>query len=106
VCPFLVLKALEETPRVSGSHYFWTGNGKTESIVRSWQSRLPTPFELAEVSKGQGNMLSHRFRDTFAVELLLTGVPIERVSILLGHQSVRVAEKHYNPWVRSRQEQL
>jgi len=28
------------------------------------------------------------------------------VSILLGHQSVRVTEKHYNPWVRSRQEQL
>jgi hypothetical protein len=25
---------------------------------------------------------------------------------LLGHQSVRVTEKHYNPWVRSRQEQL
>jgi histone acetyltransferase (RNA polymerase elongator complex component) len=24
----------------------------------------------------------------------------------LGHQSVRVTEKHYNPWVRSRQEQL
>jgi hypothetical protein len=33
-------------------------------------------------------------------------VPIERVSILLGHQSVRVTERHYNPWVRSRQEQL
>ena len=31
---------------------------------------------------------------------------MERVSILLGHQSVRVTEKHYNPWVRSRQEQL
>ena len=53
-----------------------------------------------------GNAVSHRFRDTFAVELLLAGVPIERVSILLGHQSVRVTEKHYNPWVRSRQEQL
>jgi hypothetical protein len=35
------------------------------------------------------------------VELLLAGVPIERVSVLLGHQSVRVTEK-----VRSRQEQL
>ena len=28
------------------------------------------------------------------------------VSILLGHQSVRITEKHYAPWVRSRQEQL
>jgi hypothetical protein len=33
-------------------------------------------------------------------------VPIERVSILLRHQSVRITEKHYAPWVRSRQEQL
>lgn len=49
---------------------------------------------------------AHRFRDTFSVELLLAGVPIERVSILLGHQSVRITEKHYAPWVRARQEQL
>ena len=48
----------------------------------------------------------HRFRDTFAVELLLKGVPMERVSILLGHSSVKVTEKHYSPWVRARQEQL
>jgi hypothetical protein len=41
-----------------------------------------------------------------AVDLLLAGVPIERVSVLLGHQSVRITEKHYAPWVRSRQEQL
>jgi hypothetical protein len=36
----------------------------------------------------------------------LAGAPPERVSILLGHQSVRVTERHYNPLVRSRQEQL
>jgi hypothetical protein len=40
------------------------------------------------------------------IELLLSGVPIERVSILLGHTSVRITEKHYAPWVRARQEQL
>jgi hypothetical protein len=31
---------------------------------------------------------AHRFRDTFATELLLTGVPLERISILLGHHSI------------------
>jgi len=36
----------------------------------------------------------------------VAGVPIERVSILLDHHSVRITEKHYAPWVRSRQEQL
>jgi len=28
------------------------------------------------------------------------------VSILLGHGSVKVTEKHYAPWVKARQEQL
>lgn len=46
------------------------------------------------------------FRDTFAVELLLAGVPIDQVSVLLGHRSVKMTEKHYLPWVKARQEQL
>jgi len=46
------------------------------------------------------------FRDTFAVEMLLAGVPLDQVSILLGHKSIKVTEKHYAPWVRARQEQL
>lgn len=49
---------------------------------------------------------SHRFRDTFAVELLLAGVPLETVSLLLGHSSVKITEKHYKPWVRSLQRKL
>ena len=46
------------------------------------------------------------FRDTFAVELLNRGVPIDRVSLLLGHSSVKVTEKHYAPFVKERQQQL
>jgi integrase len=49
---------------------------------------------------------AHRFRDTFAVGLLQAGVPMERVSVLLGHSSIKVTEKHYSPWVRAREEQL
>jgi integrase len=49
---------------------------------------------------------SHMFRDTFAVELLLAGVPIDQVSLLLGHSSVKVTEKHYAPFVKARQAQL
>jgi len=72
---------------------------EAKAIFRAHVRKL---FQLAEVQNGH----AHRFRDTFAVELLLARVPIERVSILLGHQSVRITEKHYAPWVRSRQEQL
>ncbi len=39
------------------------------------------------------------------MELLLAGVPLERVSVLLGHTSIRITERHYSPWVRARQEQ-
>ncbi len=102
VLPEFVVSALAETPRVTNKFFFWSGSGKLESIVRSWQTRLRRLFKLANIPDGH----AHRFRDTFAVELLLAGVPIERVAVLLGHQSMRITEKHYAPWVRSRQEQL
>jgi integrase/recombinase XerD len=44
-------------------------------------------------------------RDTFAVELLQKGVSLETVAIILGN-SIKVAEKHYSPWVKSRQDSL
>ena len=37
---------------------------------------------------------------------LLAGVPIDQVSILLGHSSVKTTERHYAPFVKARQEQL
>ncbi len=66
------------------------------------KGRLAKLFKLANVQDGH----AHRFRDTFAVEDLLAGVPLEQVSMLLGHQSVRVTERHYAPWVRARQQEL
>jgi integrase len=70
--------------------------------VGIWQQSLQILFQIAGVQGGH----AHRFRDTFAVELLLAGVPLERVSVLLGHSSVRVTERHYAPWTKSRQDQL
>jgi len=35
---------------------------------------------------------------------LLSGVPIDQVSLLLGHGSVKVTEKHYAPFVRELRE--
>jgi integrase/recombinase XerD len=102
-CPLppVVMKALKAIPK-NGRHFFWTGNGKVKSTVGNWQRALKRLFKLAEVPTGH----AHRFRDTFAVEALLAGVPLERVSILLGHASVKVTEKHYSPWVKARQVQI
>jgi integrase/recombinase XerD len=48
---------------------------------------------------------AHRFRTTFAVRLLEKGVSLESVAALLGN-CVKVCEKHYAPWVKSRQDVL
>ena len=98
--PFLI-DALNLIPERT-AYFFWTGNSTPKTAASVWQESLKRLFTLAGVPDGH----AHRFRDTFSVELLLAGVPIERVSILLGHQSVRITEKHYAPWVRARQDQL
>jgi site-specific recombinase XerD len=99
--PGAALSALAKVPKTS-LYYFWTGTSKSESCASVWQQTLRTLFELAEIENGH----AHRFRDTFAVESLSKGVPIESVSVLLGHRRVAITEKHYAPWVESRQQHL
>jgi integrase len=102
ILPDSVVRALDVIPRVTPVRFFWSGTCDLDGVVSSWRKRLSKLFQLANVSDGH----AHRFRDTFATELLLAGVPIERVSRLLGHQSVRITEKHYAPWTESRQRQI
>ena len=99
--PDFVVKALEEIAPLQERYFFWTGASKLQTATGDWQARLKKLFEEAGLPGGH----AHRFRDTFAVELLLASVPLERVSILLGHTSIRITERHYAPWVRARQEQ-
>ena len=89
--PPAVIEALSAIPS-AGKYYFWTGEGKAKSCASSYQRALHRLFVLAGVTDAH----PHRFRDTFAVECLLSGVPLERVSILLGYSSIRVTEKHYS----------
>jgi integrase len=87
---------------VSERFFFWSGGSKLQSATGDWHLALKGVFKQAGIPDGH----AHRFRDTFAVGLLQAGVPIDRVSVLLGHSSIKVTEKHYSPWVRARQEQL
>ena len=100
--PPFVMDALNACPRKSERYWFWTGTGSKDTLAGNWRRTFRRLCEIAGVRGGH----PHRFRDTLAVELLLQGVPIERVSVLLGHSSVRVTERHYSPWVKARQEQL
>jgi integrase/recombinase XerD len=97
VLPDFVVEALDAMPRVTPTHFFWNGTDSPEAVVGSWQRRLRKLFRLAKVTGGH----AHRFRDTFATELLMASIPIERVAVLLGHQSVKVTEKYYSAWTAS-----
>lgn len=101
---------LHAVPNSNPRYFFWSGNGDPETAKKGWQRTLRHLFRnVAKVAKPDGTPKRchpHMFRDTFAVELLLSGVPIDQVSLLLGHSSVKITEKHYAPFVKARQEQL
>jgi integrase/recombinase XerD len=103
------LRNIPDGPKPNPRYFFWTGNGLPKSAVADWQRSFRRLFALAGLEKPDGSTkrcFPHMFRDAFAVEMLLAGVPIDQVSILLGHKSVKITEKHYAPWVKARQEQL
>ena len=77
--------------------YFWSGVGKLKSAVADWRGSLA---KLSKMAGARGH--AHLLRDFFAVDLLNHGVTLENVAALLGN-SVRIAEKHYAPWVQAGQ---
>ncbi|HUX10018.1 MAG TPA: tyrosine-type recombinase/integrase [Terriglobia bacterium] len=99
--PEFVVSALNMIP-IDGPYFFWTGNSKIKAVCFHCDSELRKSFKQAKVENGH----AHRFRDTFAVSLLIAGKPIAHVAVLLGHRSIMITERHYSPWVRARQEQL
>lgn len=96
------VEALAKLETNGNGRFFSTGKAKPQTARANWSRYLARLFELGGIEGGH----SHRFRDTFAVELLLAGVPLETLSILLGHSSVKITERHYKPWVRTLQQKL
>jgi integrase len=79
--------------------------GSWKSLVARWEDKLRrlNPFlnfinDLGEPMKFHSHLLRH----TFAVQLLLLGVPIDEVSKLLTHDSVATTETYYASWVKAR----
>lgn len=104
--PPAVAQELLSVPNSNQAYFFWSGEGSKKSITGNWGKRFIVPaFQAANIESG-GHMRSHRLRDTFAVDLLEKGVPLEEVSKLLGHESIKTTEKHYAKWVKGRQDRL
>ncbi len=84
-------------------YFFWNRtDGKPKAAVDVWERAFKRTFKAAGMPNGH----SHQLRDTFAVSLLQKGVPLEEVSKLLGHTSIKTTEKSYSPWVTARQDRL
>jgi len=99
--PKNVIEAIAECDE-GNEYYFYRNIGKPKSAITEWQQRLKLVYTMAGVADGH----SHRLRDTFSVELLQKGISLETVSMLLGHTSIKTTQRHYAPWVKSRQDAL
>jgi len=103
------LKAIQPRPGVHPRYFFWSRVSNHLTLGSQWAARIKRLNRHLALTKDHGKPMefrSHMLRDTFAVEMQLASVPIETVSKMLTHTSVRVTERHYAPWVKSRRQQL
>ena len=110
MCPIPPTAALiiQSAPRLSGERAFVPAAGAgyksdPRAVSNSFYANYLCPLSR---TSGVAGIHAHRFRDTFAVRLLEEGKPLEIVQALLGHRSIKTTEKHYAPWVKSRQQML
>jgi integrase/recombinase XerD len=114
-----LIEALNNVPpglMPNSRYFFWSGISLPKSAVGGWQRSYKLLFKLVgfiqpkEIRKMPEEIRKrshpHMFRDTFAVEMLLAGVPMDQLSLLLSHASIKVTEKSYAPFVKARQVQL
>jgi integrase/recombinase XerD len=104
-----VATLLHAIPNSNPRYFFWSGNGDPHTAKKGWQRSFRRLFKTVNLKTEDGQPRRchpHMLRDTFAVELLLAGVPLDQVSLLLGHSSIKITEKHYAPFVKARQQQL
>lgn len=73
------------------------------NVVQTYDRRLKWAVKAAGVTR---HIHLHMLRDTFAIELILAGRPIDYISKQLGHENVAMTIKHYLPWVEERKQMM
>lgn len=98
---------LAEKPFVPGVglYPFYTGSGG--ELADYMETNLNAPLRILgemlggfEVQKGK-SLRPHRFRDSFAVNMLNLGLSLQDISKMLGHKRLSTTEDSYTPFVIS-----
>ncbi len=102
--PEFVVGALDACRHISERYGFWTGVGSKTTLAGNWRHNVSA---LVPDRRRQGwspaSLSGHAGESNY----FLSGMPIERVSILAwADSSVKITERHYSPWVEARQAQL
>jgi len=112
IIPDHVADALNSLPTRKEEHpdyFFWSRNCSLQVNTNKWLRKVDRLNDYLSFANEAGEPMdfrSHMLRDMFAVEMLLAGVPLEKVSKLLTHESVTMTERYYAKWTASRRQQL
>lgn len=92
-----LVAALGALTPYEGGFYFWnrrTGGAKASTPQGNFSVQIAKVFRSCGIDSDVHHV-SHMLRNTVAVHLLESGVPLETVSLMLGHQSVTTTERYY-----------
>jgi site-specific recombinase XerD len=112
VLPDDVVRALNELPLRKEEHvdyFFWSRSCSETVNTNKWLRKIDRLNDYLSLKSETGKPMafrSHMLRDTYAVQMLLAGVSMEKVSALLTHESVLMTERYYAKWTKARKEQL
>jgi len=83
---------------------FYDGTMKTQACYMAAKINQP----LAELGRliGVPGLRPHRFRDSFAVNMLTLGLSLEDVQRMLGHKDIGTTQRYYAPYVLGIQEAI
>ncbi|MGD0774841.1 MAG: tyrosine-type recombinase/integrase [Candidatus Solibacter sp.] len=92
-----LVDALAKLEPYSGGYLFWnkrTDGASPATPQGNFCKQIAEIFQDAGIAS-DAHHVSHMLRNTFAVHLLEKGVPLETVSLMLGHKSVKTTELYY-----------
>jgi integrase len=107
--PNYAADALRNLPVIGERYLFTTGKASSRTAAGVWDRKFGRVWEKAAAIMGrefEHTPTPHRFRHTFAIELLQQGVDAQDVADLMGHSDRKVVLRHYRKWVPGLQDRL